>query len=111
VTEVDYTEQLKALDAILRNVEVVVDLPRLHKDKAELESAAAEPSLWDDPGRAQQVTSKLSYVTAEISKVPGVTGVQVDVAAGRVTVQSDQPVSADAIADAVEEAGYEVLAA
>ena len=50
-------------------------------------------------------------VTAEISKVPGVTGVQVDVAASRVTVQSDQPVSADAIAEAVEEAGYEVVAA
>jgi peptide chain release factor 2 len=69
VTEVDYTEQLKALDAILRNIEVVVDLPRLHKDQAELETAAAVPSLWDDPGRAQQVTSKLSYVTAEIGKV------------------------------------------
>ena len=50
-------------------------------------------------------------VTAEISKVSGVTGVQVDVAAGRVTVQSDQPVAADAIAEAVEEAGYEVVAA
>ena len=50
-------------------------------------------------------------VTAEISKVPGVTGVQVDVAAGRVTVHSDQPVAADAITDAVEEAGYEAVAA
>jgi copper chaperone CopZ len=50
-------------------------------------------------------------VTAEISKVPGVTGVQVDVPGGRVTVQSDQPVAADAIAEAVEEAGYEVVAA
>jgi len=50
-------------------------------------------------------------VTAEISKIPGVTGVQVDVAAGRVTVESAQPVSADAVAEAVEEAGYEVVAA
>ena len=50
-------------------------------------------------------------VTAEITKIPGVTGVQVDVAAGRVTVESAQPVSADAVSQAVEEAGYEVVAA
>ena len=50
-------------------------------------------------------------VTAEITKIPGVTGVQVDVAAGRVTVESAQPLSADAVSEAVEEAGYEVVAA
>ena len=32
-------------------------------------------------------------------------------AAGRVTVESAQPVSADAVSEAVEEAGYEVVAA
>ena len=50
-------------------------------------------------------------VTAEVTKIRGVIGVQVDVAAGRVTVQADQPVSADAVAEAVEEAGYEVVPA
>lgn len=50
-------------------------------------------------------------VTAEIMKVPGVTGVKVDVPAGRVTVDSDQQVSGEAVAEAVEEAGYEVLTA
>jgi copper ion binding protein len=52
-----------------------------------------------------------SAVTEEVSKIPGVTGVQVDVAAGRVTVESEQPVSADAVAAAVDEAGYEVVPA
>ena len=52
-----------------------------------------------------------SAVTEEVSKIPGVTGVQVDVPAGRVTVQSDQPVPADAVAAAVDEAGYEVAPA
>jgi copper chaperone len=52
-----------------------------------------------------------SAVTEEVSKVPGVTGVQVDVAAGRVTVEAEQPVSADAVAAAVDEAGYEVVSA
>ena len=50
-------------------------------------------------------------VTAEITKIPGVTGVQVDVAAGRVTVEADRPVPADEVAAAVDEAGYEVVPA
>ena len=50
-------------------------------------------------------------VTAEISKIPGVTGVQVDVATGRVSVESAQPVAAEVVAEAVEEAGYEVVPA
>jgi copper chaperone len=50
-------------------------------------------------------------VTAEITKIPGVTGVQVDVATGRVSVESDQPVAVDAVVEAVEEAGYEVVPA
>ena len=52
-----------------------------------------------------------SAVTEEVSKIPGVTGVQVDVAGGRMTVGSDQPMSADAVAAAVDEAGYEVVPA
>jgi copper chaperone len=52
-----------------------------------------------------------SAVTEEVSKIPGVTGVQVDVAAGRVTVESEHPVPADAVAAAVDEAGYEVVPA
>ena len=50
-------------------------------------------------------------VTEEVSKVPGVTAVQVDLATGRVTVKADRPVPADAVAEAVEEAGYEVVSA
>jgi peptide chain release factor 2 len=68
VTEVDYSEQLKALDTTMRSIEAVLDLPRMRKEKDELEAAASEPSLWDDQARAQQVTSKLSYVQSEIGK-------------------------------------------
>jgi copper chaperone len=46
-------------------------------------------------------------VQAEISKLPGVTGVEVDVAAGTVRVSGD-PLPGDAsLREAVEEAGYE----
>ena len=65
----DYPEQLKALDATLRSIEAVVDLDRLRKEKAELEEAASAPDLWDDQARAQQLTSRLSYVVSEITKL------------------------------------------
>ncbi len=50
-------------------------------------------------------------VTEEVSQIPGVTDVAVDVEAGRVTVTSEQPVGTDAVTAAVEEAGYEVVGA
>ena len=50
-------------------------------------------------------------VTAEVTKIQGVTDVAVDVAAGRLTVTSAEPVSADDVTEAVEEAGYEVVGA
>ena len=48
-------------------------------------------------------------VTAEVTKIPGVTDVAVDVSAGRLTVTSTDPVSDDAVSEAVEEAGYAVV--
>jgi copper chaperone CopZ len=48
-------------------------------------------------------------VTAEVTKIAGVTEVAVDVAAGRLTVVSSSPVPAAAVEEAVEEAGYAVV--
>ena len=48
-------------------------------------------------------------VTSEVASVPGVTAVDVDLASGRVTVTSDQPVDPATVHAAVEEAGYEVV--
>jgi copper chaperone len=48
-------------------------------------------------------------VTEEIGAIRGVQGVDVDVASGRVTVQSDAPLSADDVRAAVTEAGYELV--
>ncbi len=45
-------------------------------------------------------------VSAEVNAVPGVIAVDVDLATGRVTVTSEQPVSPDTIREAVAEAGY-----
>ncbi|GAB3862997.1 peptide chain release factor 2 [Dactylosporangium cerinum] len=69
MTALDHAESLKHLDGILRNIEAVIDLNRLRKEKAELEEAAAVPNLWDDQVAAQKVTSRLSYVQGEIGKL------------------------------------------
>ena len=48
-------------------------------------------------------------VTEEVSGVPGVTEVDVDLASGKVTVSSEQPVDDAAVRAAVSEAGYAVV--
>jgi copper chaperone len=48
-------------------------------------------------------------VTEEVSAVPGVTAVDVDLASGGLTVSSTEPVDDDAVRAAVEEAGYQLV--
>lgn len=50
----------------------------------------------------------VAAVRAELGKVEGVTGVEVDLDSGRVTVTSDRPLDRAAVAAAVDEAGYEL---
>ncbi|WP_324273412.1 heavy-metal-associated domain-containing protein [Blastococcus brunescens] len=52
----------------------------------------------------------VSAVTEEVSQVPGVTAVDVDLASGGLTITGDAPVDEDAVRAAVEEAGYEMTA-
>ncbi len=52
----------------------------------------------------------VAAVRDEVGKVDGVTGVDIDLASGRVTVASLGPVESAAVSAAVEEAGYEVTA-
>ena len=50
----------------------------------------------------------VASVTEEVSEIPGVEDVQVDLASGAVAVTSNQPVSAGAVKAAVEGAGYQI---
>lgn len=50
----------------------------------------------------------VAAVREEVAKVEGVTRVDVELATGAVTVESDGPVDERAVAAAVEEAGYQV---
>ncbi|MFP5071701.1 heavy-metal-associated domain-containing protein [Pseudonocardia nantongensis] len=50
----------------------------------------------------------VASVTEEVGELDGVTGVEVDLPTGAVTVTSDAPVADDAVRSAVEEAGYQL---
>ncbi|HVL93365.1 MAG TPA: cation transporter [Acidimicrobiales bacterium] len=50
----------------------------------------------------------VNSVRTELAKLEGVTDVAVDLASGRVTVVSEQPLPDAAVEAAVDEAGYEV---
>ncbi|RKN07799.1 peptide chain release factor 2 [Streptomyces radicis] len=65
---VDVSEALKSLTSTMESIEAVIDLDRLRADIAALEEQAAVPTLWDDPERAQQVTSRLSLLQGQLRK-------------------------------------------
>ena len=52
----------------------------------------------------------VSAVTEEVTAIPGVTGVDVDLTTGLVTVTSEADLARDDVAAAVDEAGYTLAA-
>jgi len=51
----------------------------------------------------------VNAVSTEIGALPGVTGVDVDLTSGAVTVTSEHPLDPGAVRAAVDEAGYELV--
>jgi copper chaperone len=51
----------------------------------------------------------VAAVTEELTRVVGVRTVDVDLPSGRVTIASEGPLDGEAVAAAVDEAGYEVV--
>ncbi|MEP7054623.1 MAG: cation transporter [Actinomycetota bacterium] len=47
-------------------------------------------------------------VTSELNKLPGVSAVEIDLATGLVSVDSEAPLQRVSVAAAVDEAGYEL---
>ena len=50
----------------------------------------------------------VNAVAAELGRLDGVTGVQVDLTAGTATVTSDEPLDHEAVRTAVDAAGYQL---
>jgi len=73
VTAVDFPTELRELRATLTSILEVSDLDGLRARIAELSEQAAAPDLWNDPDRAQAVTSRLSHLQAEADRLQRMT--------------------------------------
>jgi len=69
VTPLEAQERMAALATTLLSIETVLNLPAMRAAIVELEAEASAPDLWDDQERAQQVTSRLSFVQGEVRRV------------------------------------------
>jgi len=70
--------------------------------------AGADPTARDYTVKGMTCTHCAASVTEEVEQVQGVTGVDIDVQSGRVLVRGEG-FSDEAIREAVDEAGYEVV--
>ena len=68
---VDFPQEIKNLRATMDSVREVSNLSGLEAEISELEQQAAAPDLWDEPEKAQKVTSRLSRTKAEYDRVTG----------------------------------------
>jgi peptide chain release factor 2 len=65
----DFPVVLDELNNTLTSIEAVLDVEKLRRQVAELEEQAAAPDLWDDVERAQELTSRLSYLQGDLRRV------------------------------------------
>ena len=65
----EYELEVEKLSTTLAAIEAVLNLPKLNAEAIELEAEASAPNLWDDPEKAQMVTSKLSRAQVVITRV------------------------------------------
>ena len=68
----EYAEEIAKINVTLQSIEQVLNLPKLIETAADLEAQASVPNLWDDPEKAQVVTSKLSRAQSTINKIQGI---------------------------------------
>ena len=66
---IDFPAEIKALRATLESIEAVSDPTALQAKIDDLTAQASAPDLWDDPEKAQQVTSALSTTQNELQRV------------------------------------------
>lgn len=68
---IEFSEEIQSLRSTMDNIMAVVKPDVLRTQIAELTEKAAAPDLWDDPEKAQSVTSALSHRQSELDRVTG----------------------------------------
>ena len=69
MADLDLTAEIRELRSTLQNISQVLDLPKLRAEIEALKADVANPNLWDDPERAQGLTSKLSHKEGQLERV------------------------------------------
>jgi peptide chain release factor 2 len=67
--ELDLDAQIADVRATFADIRAVVDVDRLQADIERLSEEAGAPDLWDDPEKAQKVTSALSHRQADLTRL------------------------------------------
>ena len=70
--ELDFTDEIAALRSTFADIRSVVGVEGLQKDIAQLSEQAGAPDLWDDPDKAQKVTSALSHRQSELARITSI---------------------------------------
>ena len=65
----DPTDELSELSSKLDTIEAVVDPEAMRTEAGDLREQAADPSLWEDQSRAQEVTRRLSFLEGELGRL------------------------------------------
>jgi peptide chain release factor 2 len=65
----DPADEISELSSKLDTIEAVVDPEAMRTEVLDLREQAADPSLWEDQTRAQQVTRRLSYLEGELNRM------------------------------------------
>lgn len=65
----DFAADHASINSTLQSIEKVLNPAAMADEIAELEKQASAPDLWDDQARAQQVTSRLSILQADLARI------------------------------------------
>ncbi|WP_314501701.1 peptide chain release factor 2 [uncultured Microbacterium sp.] len=68
----DLSADIQALRSTFADIKTVVDVDALTAEIARLSADAGVPDLWDDPEKAQKVTSALSHRQTELARISGI---------------------------------------
>jgi peptide chain release factor 2 len=65
----DPADEISELSSKLDTIEAVLDPEAMRTEAVDLREQAADPALWEDQTRAQQVARRLSYLEGEMSRL------------------------------------------
>ncbi|GAB3283641.1 peptide chain release factor 2 [Sinomonas notoginsengisoli] len=101
MADIDFPAEIRALRATHASIEQVTDVESLRGEIAQLSEAAGVPDLWDDPAKAQVVTSRLSHRQSELERVESLRS-RIDDLEVLVELSQDED-DADTLAEATRE--------